>query len=288
MAAFAGVRTPSCRPRLTTYPFTKSISGPLRPLALAPGQLSDEQVARVALLVHAWSGHGRPQVREPAEHAVVSEPVRDRLGHGAVLDRQQRAAGPDEPRQPRRHLDRVVSLGSQDYQIEPAPSAVPVHGGDLRHLDRQRASHSRHPHVPPSADGRPGRAVRGQPDDGKNAPVPDRLSKLEARVVRAAKAALSQGAPPGHRQGGPVRGAAVQAGAGARLPGLCTSCRDGILAAMSLLNPTAPDRMVDSVALRRRRIRRQSPPGPCGGSDFPDPFVTRVNDARRPDVGMRE
>lgn len=35
--------------------------------------------------------------------------------------------------------------------------------------------------------------MRGQPDDGKNAPVPDRLSKLEARVVRAAKAALRAG-----------------------------------------------------------------------------------------------
>jgi hypothetical protein len=47
------------------------------PLALASRELADEQIARVALLVHARRRHRGPEVRQPAEHAISPKLVRE-------------------------------------------------------------------------------------------------------------------------------------------------------------------------------------------------------------------
>jgi hypothetical protein len=102
-------------------------------------------VARVALLIDAACGHGGAQVREGAEHAPVPEPLRDRLGDAAVLDREQGARRREQARQLRRHLDGVVGLRGEDDEIERVAADVRVDGRGVRHVDRHRASDARQP-----------------------------------------------------------------------------------------------------------------------------------------------
>jgi len=63
--------------------------------AFASCKLSDQQMARIALLVYARRLHRCTQVRKPAKYA-VPQSLRKHLGNAAVLDRQERGIRSEE------------------------------------------------------------------------------------------------------------------------------------------------------------------------------------------------
>src|SRR5689334_15884669 len=79
-------------------PATEPIPDALGARATRPGELADEQVACVPLLVDAWRDHRRAEVREPTEDANVAEALREHLRDAPILDRQERAAFAEEGR----------------------------------------------------------------------------------------------------------------------------------------------------------------------------------------------
>ena len=90
---------------------------PLGSFAFASCKLSDQQMARIALLVYARRLHRGTQVRKPAKHA-VPQSLRKHLGNAAVPDRQERGIRSEEMGQLGRRLDRVVSLGGQKDEFK--------------------------------------------------------------------------------------------------------------------------------------------------------------------------
>jgi len=89
-----------------------------RPIAHPAGELADEEVPGVALLVRAKRAHGTAQFRQAAEHALLPEPLgeglRDRRRSGsAEACRRQK-----QRRQPGRRIDRVLRLGRKDDELE--------------------------------------------------------------------------------------------------------------------------------------------------------------------------
>src|SRR5438874_7949376 len=88
-------RAPEVSCRADLYRALNPATDPLSSFTFASCKLSDQQMARIALLVYAGLLHGGTQVRKPAKYA-APQSLAKHLGNAAVLDRQERGVGSEE------------------------------------------------------------------------------------------------------------------------------------------------------------------------------------------------